>query len=246
MDGYKISFSQPVHAAARRTLLKIHECPSDVGLQRNEWDSDLWARVRTNYVVNAGNTVYGQFSVFVSANPDRWAFGGAPFRGGKNTKASRITDGLSNTLMFSEKNVLPELASQAFPGFWGGPHSDTNTALGGQVFTGFRPPNSTAPDFLGRTGEWLNDCRPYFPENEIPIPVDANPGSVPVLRGSITPLIAVSDPNMTRQTFTARSHHPGGVNASRCDGSADFISDSIDEFVWNALTSAAGNETFKP
>ena len=50
---------------------------------------------------------------------------------------------------------------------------------------------------------------------------------------------------MAKQTFTARSHHPGGVNASRCDGSADFISDNIDEFVWNALTSAAGDETIK-
>jgi prepilin-type N-terminal cleavage/methylation domain-containing protein len=243
-DGYKVSFSQAVHAAARRTLLKIHECPSDIGLQRNEWEVNVWARVRTNYVVNAGNTVYGQFSIAVSINPTRWIFGGAPFRGGKDTPASQITDGLSNTLMFSETRVLPELPMQN-EGSWGGPHSDSNTALGGQVFTGFYPPNSTAPDYLARSGEgWLNNARDYFVQNEIPIPRDSNP--LVAYRGTTTPPIGISDPSMAKQTFTARSHHPGGVNASRCDGSANFISDEIDEFVWNSLTSAAGNESLKP
>jgi hypothetical protein len=237
VDGFEISFSHQNHATARRTLLPIHACPSDVGLQRNEWDSANWARVRTSYVVNAGNTVYGQFSVFVSTNPEKWVFGGAPFRGGKKTKVSKITDGLSNT----EKNVLPELPSQTFPGYWGGPHSDTNTALGGQVFTGFYPPNSSAPDYIARTGEWLDVSRPFFLENEIPIPVEANT-LPPAPRGTILPPIA-AEGGIPRQTFTARSHHPGGVNASRCDGSADFVSDNIDEIVWNARTSAAGGET---
>ena len=46
-----------------------------------------------------------------------------------------------------------------------------------------------------------------------------------------------------KQFITARSHHPGGVNASRCDGSVDFYSDSISEFVWRALTTAAGGDS---
>jgi hypothetical protein len=36
------------------------------------------------------------------------------------------------------------------------------------------------------------------------------------------------------------------VNASRCDGSADFISESIDYFVWQALTSASGGDIINP
>jgi prepilin-type processing-associated H-X9-DG protein len=39
-----------------------------------------------------------------------------------------------------------------------------------------------------------------------------------------------------------RSRHPGGVNASHCDGSGKFYFDGIDAYVWNALTSAAGEE----
>ena len=182
-----------------------------------------------------------------TATPFRWRFGGAPFRGGDITKVAKISDGLSNTLMFSEKNVLPELNAQTFPGNWGGPHSDTQIAIGGQTFTGFYPPNSSAPDFLGRTGEWLANSRNFFPQNQIPIPVDSSGAPAPP-RGETPPAgsIFFTDSSMARQTFTARSHHPGGVNASRCDGSTDFVADSIDEFVWNAMTSAAGEETLKP
>jgi hypothetical protein len=51
-----------------------------------------------------------------------------------------------------------------------------------------------------------------------------------------------SDGGTKKQTFTARSHHPGGVHASRCDGSVNFYSDGMDELLWRALTSAAGAE----
>ena len=53
----------------------------------------------------------------------------------------------------------------------------------------------------------------------------------------------LNDERDTRlQWITARSHHPGGVNASRCDGSAEFVTESIEFVVWQALTSAAGGD----
>ena len=58
---FTVPFNNPKNASARRTLLPMHACPSDIGLQRNEFDSPIWARIRTNYVVNAGNTTYGQY-----------------------------------------------------------------------------------------------------------------------------------------------------------------------------------------
>jgi hypothetical protein len=36
------------------------------------------------------------------------------------------------------------------------------------------------------------------------------------------------------------------VNASRCDGSADFVSEDIDQFAWNAMTSASGGDVINP
>ena len=55
-----LSFSDPQNEAARRVKVPLFACPSDIGLQENEWTNSTWARVRGNYVVNFGNTNYGQ------------------------------------------------------------------------------------------------------------------------------------------------------------------------------------------
>ena len=44
------------------------------------------------------------------------------------------------------------------------------------------------------------------------------------------------------QTYTARSRHPGGVQATLGDGSVRFVSDSIDVGIWNAVGSIQGGE----
>jgi prepilin-type N-terminal cleavage/methylation domain-containing protein len=256
--NYKQSFSyapnglNSPHYKARTTILSIHACPSDIGIQRNEWDSATWARTRTNYVVNAGNNVYGQYDVQVSFDviqPDGTVnrilrFLGAPFRGGKTTPVGKIADGLSNTLMVSEILVLPELITSEGGGAagWGGPYADTNTALGGQVFTGMNPPNSRASDGIAR---YIPPAAPFI-SNGIPVPcqvrgcngVDFAGGT----RGTNLPPELNDNRDTRLQWITARSHHPGGVNASRCDGSADFISESIEYVVWQALTSASGSD----
>jgi prepilin-type processing-associated H-X9-DG protein len=40
----------------------------------------------------------------------------------------------------------------------------------------------------------------------------------------------------------ARSRHPGGVNATFCDGSGDFFSNDIDAIVWRAMGTMNGSE----
>ena len=237
-----VSFSSARNERARKAGLglKIHQCPSDIGIQRNEWGSATWARTRSNYVVNAGPTIYGQFDVPCCrptvANPT-YPFDGAPFTPRKQGSLARITDGTSNTLMMSEIRVLPELDD--IMGAWGGPYSDTNTCLGGQSFTGWNTPNSRAQDSIAR----LVPAARYFIANNIPPPCTA-PCGFPVGRPPANhPEYADSS---RTQWFTARSHHPGGVNASRCDGSADFYSENIDEFAWRALCSAAGGDRINP
>ena len=42
--------------------------------------------------------------------------------------------------------------------------------------------------------------------------------------------------------ITARSYHPGGVNALFADGSVHFIKSSIDGNAWRALGTIAGGE----
>ena len=50
-------------------------------------------------------------------------------------------------------------------------------------------------------------------------------------------------PNSNLDTFeNFRSYHPGGINVTLGDGSTQFISDSIDEETFRALSSIAGGE----
>jgi prepilin-type processing-associated H-X9-DG protein len=241
-------FSDPSNRAAREAFVPMLACPSDLGLQKNEWNSSTWSRVRGNYVVNAGNTVYGQHYVgnCPGAFPDCIEFLGAPFIPRKMGKLSQITDGTSNTLMMSEVLVLPATI------LWSGPYSDGQTALGGQTFTGFHTPNSPLPDALARQSEWWTNERaiPGWIEQNLPVNASGTPDPPVSVSGGrrgapALPPDATTDSNgMKQQHIAARSKHPGGVNASRCDGSVEFYTDAIDRRVWNALTSAAGEEVF--
>lgn len=126
------AFSDFRNQAARRGMLalKFMACPSDIGLQKNEWESPRWARVRMNYVGNWGNTNYGQ------TMEEEVAFAGAPFTMVNGIKLATITDGLSKTMLLSETTVVgPEDA-------WQGPLSDGTLASGGQAFMGSLQPNS--------------------------------------------------------------------------------------------------------
>jgi prepilin-type N-terminal cleavage/methylation domain-containing protein/prepilin-type processing-associated H-X9-DG protein len=236
LANLKKSFSDTANRAARTAFIPIHACPSDLGLQRNEWSIPTWARVRSNYVVNAGNTVYGQHDLSSVGE----LFKGAPFKPRDVTPLAEITDGTANTLMMAEIKVLPEIDDTT----WGGTLSDTQTAVGGQIFTGWLPPNSSAPDCFCARGVVAAE---HYIKNNIPVPnPGANSGSacgISLGRLSAEQTDTGAFAGTKQQYQVARSHHAGGVNAARCDGSVKFYSDGIDEFVWRALSSAAGDET---
>jgi len=147
--SFAASMTSVVNAPVRRggLRLKLHACPADIGLQRNEWASDNWAHVLSNYVVNAGNTNYGQ------SNFSSVAFLGAPFMRGAITPLPTISDGLSRTLLMSENVVLRECS-----GGWGGAFGLTQVAIGGQMFTAFNRPNPGAPDGIGYGRNGNGDC----------------------------------------------------------------------------------------
>lgn len=163
---FDVSFSHEINDAARRTFISLYACPSDIGLQRNEWESPTWARIRGNYVVNFGNTNYGQVDVGREV-----PFGGAPFTYREKTGLGKIVDGTSNTLLMSEIKVLPELPSQSA---WGGPYSDFSTSLGGQVFTAWLPPNSQVGDEVAR----LIVAPEIYLSNQIPVPRQRDPSKL--------------------------------------------------------------------
>lgn len=50
--------------------------------------------------------------------------------------------------------------------------------------------------------------------------------------------------NITQQMglMSARSFHPSGVNSAACDGSVQFVNDTIDRELWQALSTRGGHE----
>lgn len=135
--NFNAQISDASNDAARRMKIGLYGCPTD-GMKNNEWGSNTWARWRGNYVVNWGNTNYGQQA---SGGVN---FGGAPFSYRGSSNFSAITDGLSNTLMMAEV-----ITSNTSPG-WGGPISEIQISTGGQTFNGWLTPNSPACDLAWR------------------------------------------------------------------------------------------------
>ncbi|MEX2318024.1 MAG: DUF1559 domain-containing protein [Pirellulales bacterium] len=217
------SWSDPNNRDARQgcLTLKLYECPTDRGLQRNEWTSTPWARVLINYVANGGNTTFGEDDLGgTPPNP----FLGSPFIFGGPGSMGRISDGTSKTLMMSEVWVALEHLTT-----WTGTYSDNTSALGGHMFTGRLPPNSNTSDGIGygrngNLGAMAQD--PRF------LAIGFTTSNWPVSVGGM------GDPHDTY--VSARSRHKGGVNTSRCDGSVAFVADNIGQLVWRAMTSSKG------
>ncbi len=131
----------------------IYLCPSDNGTV--DQSVGTYQRTRGNYVVNWGNSTYGQ-------NPQ--PAGLAPFyhiNGNRSkpgiVKMTSITDGTSNTLMLSE--VL--IAKSANDNDWRG---DIHNDDGFFRFHTLLTPNSTSPDLIA-SGWFQNANDPLMPAN---------------------------------------------------------------------------------
>jgi prepilin-type N-terminal cleavage/methylation domain-containing protein/prepilin-type processing-associated H-X9-DG protein len=152
--------------AVTNQWLKILACPSDPrGGAGNTWTNTA-GRVLTkhNYVVNYGNTVRRGLNVdasFATCTPGADGcipYLGAPFKvsAGTGTQPAlqpvgilEISDGTSNTVMFSELRVGGQSPTDLRGMIWWGPSAGFNT---------FYQPNSTAADQLQSSGDCnIND-----------------------------------------------------------------------------------------
>jgi hypothetical protein len=145
-----------------------------------------------------------------------------------------ITDGLSNTVGAAEVKAL-------------GPYLDNSSNHGPNL-----PPPATPADIVALGGDlsvagghaaWaLAFCHQTgitftFPPNTAiwyTNPADGSAYDVDWSGGNST--------DYEYAAMTARSYHPGGVNAFVMDGSVRFVSSSIDRAVWRAVGTRNGGE----
>ena len=203
-----------LNATALKTTIAIFLCPSDGGPFQD---------TGTNY---RGNTGIGPgLSPWVET-PDG---GNGLFPEYTAVGLNQVPDGLSHTVAFSER-----LRGSGGPAI--NPERDyykrfgiANTA--DQIMLACRAaarPNASGFVSSGRYWFWTGRERTLYTHTQSPN------GEVPdCTYGGMTPAIDMA---------TARSHHPGGVNALMGDGSVRFASESVSMAVWRGLGTRNGSE----
>jgi prepilin-type processing-associated H-X9-DG protein len=174
-----------------------------------------------------GNASYRGNSGLCVACSDRFSGAFTPIG---LAKLSDFSDGLSNTVAFSEKPV---------------------SSLGTPGFSPFRDwlEYSAAP-YPQTPDDWLLACGGLSDERG----GMSDSGKTWLLSGAIYTLyLAAAPPNSPvpdcgtafgggAGVFSARSYHPGGVNAAMADGSVHWYSSSTSKAVWRALSTRRGGE----
>ena len=127
------------------------------------------------------------------------------FMNNSQTNWSSIFDGLGSTVMIAELIQGGKSPGPYTSGGWQGVMSYWE----GCLYQHERTPNSSSADWLriGWCGAPIADL----------------------------PCIEMYNPYDTKLILTARSRHRGGVNVGMCDGSVQFISNSIDLLTWQNL-----------
>jgi prepilin-type N-terminal cleavage/methylation domain-containing protein/prepilin-type processing-associated H-X9-DG protein len=211
--NFSLIISSPDNSTARGLKVNTMSCPS-TGLDTDEIGVPCWSRVRGNYVVNFGNSDFGQDTPFTDPlTGTTITFGGAPFALGQSFGIRDITDGTSNTMMWGE--TISPIDS---PG-WDGPIAETQIAIGGQSFEAIYPPNAKYPDLVVRQCPTTN------------------------LNGIYGCTVIGQAGAEKGQVFITKSKHSGGVNVGMCDGSVRFIKNTISVVTFRAISTTQGSES---
>jgi prepilin-type N-terminal cleavage/methylation domain-containing protein/prepilin-type processing-associated H-X9-DG protein len=217
--------ADPIAGTAVSTTIASFICPSDNGRGRNSY--------------RASN----------GTNWDWWSreAGAGPMTRNNDSKISNVTDGLSNTIAFAERNRGDGDGSKYNPGdvyvgvpgsAWGLPtyvvqNPGDQTALQAVITdcTAAGRPGAGTPTWDWGGFYWAAGDYPGAKMNFVLTPNSKTPDCSPW--GGVGAGIGF---------YSARSRHPGGVNVGMTDGSVKFIKDSVALNVWYALATRSGGE----
>jgi prepilin-type N-terminal cleavage/methylation domain-containing protein/prepilin-type processing-associated H-X9-DG protein len=230
--NYDFTWDAGPNTTASSMSLSVLLCPSDPDI----------APGPTGKGFNEGRMSYGSVEgdwyVFWSTGPvNRSAF--SP---NISKTFSDFTDGLSNTMVFSESQIAHyQLRSCSSTGGMTPttfPDTDQSPAMIQSI-----APTCTKLGAFGHVN-WANgsvfNCgvtTALTPNTRvIPLPNDSNAYD-----------IVTTDENQCGPTYaalTADSYHPGGVNCLMADGSVRFVKNSVNGKTWRGLGTIGGGEVF--
>jgi prepilin-type processing-associated H-X9-DG protein len=217
------------NAAARTQDIKIYLCPSDQGNARFFTGLGNEATGRNNYMQNVGNRA--NFAEVDSGV--RLKSTGIFFRRSQ-VRMAEITDGTSNTAMYSECKRGPNAA----------PSSGQDLLVSTQVdfgsWDGFSNVDKTRPtqcDDRSLT-TWNYRGLQYY-RGGVMWTAFYTHTITPNLKGRD----CVRGTGLDSGHYAARSYHPNCVNVGMCDGSVRLVNDTIDLPTWSAAGSRGDGES---
>jgi prepilin-type N-terminal cleavage/methylation domain-containing protein/prepilin-type processing-associated H-X9-DG protein len=214
--NFALAYDDPTNETVRMAAVNTFICPSDL-------PNPLRSRGgQTNYMADMGSWIVWQ----AATGPNAGLPGpNGVFFGDSSTRFGAISDGLSNTGLFSERvmadgsNAIVSVASDVF--FSPAAPTTIDDAVAQCYAVDVNDLGNQFPLFMG--APWVNGQHVF--QHVMP------PNSRSC--GFFTALRAVMPPS---------SRHPGGVNLLMGDGSVRFIKDTVDLSAWRALGTIAGGE----
>jgi prepilin-type N-terminal cleavage/methylation domain-containing protein/prepilin-type processing-associated H-X9-DG protein len=226
----QIDFATPYSAQPAVTTIRVPilNCPSEVNGTPKPNHSSI------NYAANMGT--------WFLWNPATGTGGDGAFTPTVTQRFAAFTDGLSNTLGFSEvKAFTSQLTKSGNPNAANSPPPATPDAVAGYGGTY----KAAVPGTTGGHSEWVDGkmletgFTATFPPNTV----------VPYPAAGVTDhvdFISANEGNTTSQfayaVVTARSFHTNGVNVLLMDGSVRFVPNGIAQDTWRALATRNGGE----
>jgi len=212
-----------VNAVACRTLVPMFLCPSDPAAKSDDWPG------QNNYYANQGSNFLCDLSESQPSTIAPNETSNGPFYYLSKNSIASITDGTSNTVLFSEK-----LRGKGAPD----PRTDMltipNTSTLNDTFntcTGINP--ATATPLTSKQGfSWVMGemcCTTY---NHVSTPNTTTCAGIG-FPGTMS--------NMAMQVPPS-SAHSGGVNCLMGDGSVRFVANAVQLPVWRAMGTMNGGE----
>lgn len=216
----------PVRLQSAR--VEVYLCPSEKN-DRLRLKNGVAYHYPLSYAANAGTWfVY---------DPSNGRVGHGAMGANSRLSIGSVSDGTSNTLLYSEVKAYT-------PYF-------RNAGIGGDLVMPIAPGAiaGLGGDFKSNSGhtEWVDGrahqtsfTATFSPNTKVPYNVGGTEYDIDWTNQQEGKSLTIK----TYAAVTARSYHPGGVNAARVDGSVSFEADSIDLQLWQSMATRDGGEVF--
>ena len=228
---FNTDWHEQVESGVPSFAVPMYSCPSDA-------NSGLRFRDRAPYV---HSTSYGfNMGSWLIHDPASRKSGDGAFMVTKKSRVARFVDGMSNTLGASDVKSFTSYLRNV-------DSIDPTYPTSADFFEGVSGDLKLGPGLTDNTGHtvWCDGrvhhagfTTVFTPNTVVPYTLD----------GTVYDIDYTSQQegrDLNRSTYsavTARSYHPGGVNAALMDGSVDFFTDGTSGRVWRSLGTAGGSE----